>query len=143
MAEGQLGFVEAGGGVTQDASRSVRRLAWASIDMVFLSQQEFEGAAVGVLERFKVGDEDVFVDLVDAGVGRTELDHLPGTRSRVTAVGGATGGRQFGPQADGGEHGCDERLRQGAGRRQERGGRRSSIRPIEAVFINFAGLRLT
>ncbi len=41
-----------------------------------LSDQLFEHAAIHVLERLDVGNFDMFVDLVDAGVQRAELDHL-------------------------------------------------------------------
>ena len=42
---------------------------------------------------------DVLVDLVDAGVGRAELDHLRADRGDEAPVRGAAGGREFGAHA--------------------------------------------
>ena len=84
-------------------------------------QEEFlQCTPVNGRQRFDVGDEDVFVDLVDAFRHGTEFDDLRTDTGDETAVGCATGCGEFRRQTG---FGCDrfgKCVAQGATWRQER-----------------------
>src|SRR6478672_8640377 len=64
-----------------------------------LSVQQLQRTPVDVLEWLDVGHAHVFVDLVDGGVHRPELDHLRADARDEAAVAGAAGGGQLGLDA--------------------------------------------
>lgn len=57
-----------------------------------LAGQALQHAAVDVLERLQIGQGDVFVDLVDGGVGRAEFDDLGADAGDEATVAGAAAG---------------------------------------------------
>src|SRR5690606_16904240 len=82
-------------------------------------KQALQRAAVNVLQRFQVGDGNVLVDLVNAGVDGTEFYDLGADAGDKAPVGGAAGGGQLGLDPGGGLNGRCQRITQCAPRGEE------------------------
>ena len=115
-----------------------------------LGVELLQRAAVDVLEGFDVRHGDVFVHLVDGGIGWAELDHLWADLRDEAAVTCATGGRQHGIQTDLGQDGGSHGVHQRAGWREERPAAqcpveievRARVQPVALQKIEHALLKI-
>src|SRR5205085_1336133 len=113
MAERDAGALQPLGRGNDQLDQGHRRLRGSAHELL-------EGRAVDVLEHVQAGDLDLLVDLVDAGVDRTELDDLLAHARDEAAVGRPAAGRELGLDAGMAADRARERVAERAWRGQER-----------------------